>query len=276
MLLETGRPGVIDGGVYEINSALHYLTVAKPDARLVINSLSAETTISYVGAPHVSFVFYVVGSIAFSRISGLTFDGRDKANGGMTISSTHGRARMFARGCHAKNLKVANYAVINAHGVGIRFAIRPDSLKYGGRAQIRDCSVSSIMKETQSASASLAAQGIAINGFEAVFVQGNRVETVLTDDTVKIDANGINITSRLVGGVYQRMTGDVSGNIIRNCAGRFIKLQVDGDLCVHHNTLELSGPLELITSWRGIDSQIGSCRIEDNTLYSDDQWTGGR
>ena len=65
---------------------------------------------------------------------------------------------------------------------------------------------------------------------------------------------------------YKRSQVTVSENVVKNCEGRFIKLQTEGSVTVESNLLRLDSGT-LITNFRGVDTQVANATIRNNQMY---------
>lgn len=276
-IMENRLKGYMPGEVYEVDGTVFPsgLSTLNPVV-LLLDGAPAGTKINYFG-PAVANVLHARGyNIWRALLTSIEVDGGDKAYSGIRLSSTYGKAEMVALRCRAKNLRTSNWTVINSHASGISFYIEAAAAEYGGLCVVEECEVDTMLKNSQSAEPnSLANQGIVIVGFQRFAVRRCKVNNIRTDDVVKVDADGIVVFSRFVGGRYRQMVGEVAYNQVDNCAGRFIKLQGDGTVIVHHNNHKIDVAIELLSSFRGVDSQIGSCVVEDNDFVFNDLWTGG-
>lgn len=80
------------------------------------------------------------------------------------------------------------------------------------------------------------------------------------------DADGIVVFSNNSAFDYKRSQVTVSENVVKNCEGRFIKLQTEGSVTVESNLLRLDSGT-LITNFRGVDTQVANATIRNNQMY---------
>lgn len=80
------------------------------------------------------------------------------------------------------------------------------------------------------------------------------------------DADGIVVFSHNSASDYKRSQVTVSENVVKNCEGRFIKLQTEGSVTVESNLLRLDSGT-LITNFRGVDTQVANATIRNNQMY---------
>jgi hypothetical protein len=80
------------------------------------------------------------------------------------------------------------------------------------------------------------------------------------------DADGIVVFSHQSAFDYKRSQVSVRENVVKNCEGRFIKLQTEGSVTVESNLLRLDSGT-LITNFRGVDTQVANATIRNNQMY---------
>lgn len=167
--------------------------------------------------------------------------------------------------CHAVNNAGVTTSVLSIYAA---------SEAWGYLASVTNC----IVRNVTRAKTGLACQGIGVVGFAAMTVANNTVVNVRHSGQSgdKNDADGIVVFSQQNGsGNFQKSAINVVNNHIRDCEGRFIKLQTNGSALVQGNYVSLDGSLELIDNFVGIDSQVGDANICDNTARIGTGWTGG-
>jgi len=181
---------------------------------------------------------------------------------------------------YAEQIIIDNCTVDNCHAVnnaGVTTSVIPiyaASDAWGYIASVTNCVVRNVTR----AKTGLACQAIGVVGFAAMTVANNTVVNVRHSGVVgdKADADGIVVFSQQNGsGNYQKSAINIVNNHIRDCEGRFIKLQTNGSALVQGNYMSLDGSLELIDNWVGVDSQVGDANICDNTARIGTGWTGG-
>lgn len=205
------------------------------------------------------------------HISGLTINGNNKTNNGIYIYCQNGGiVKASVKNCDVSNIKSVDNAAVtsNTHGIVVYDEV------LGQQAEVTGCTVTSVTKGKN-----LAAKGIFISGFDVSIAEKNIVTTVSHDGTNLYDADGISVFSASTGAsapyLYRKSVAVISGNIVSECDGRFVKLQTNGRADVSRNLFKLEGPGVLISDWRGVDSQSGSADIHHNTFQIGDSWTGG-
>lgn len=180
----------------------------------------------------------------------------------------------------AEQIIIDNCTVDDCHAVnnaGVTTSVLPiyaASDAWGYLASVTNC----IVRNVTRAKTGLACQGIGVVGFAAMTVANNTVVNVRHSGQSgdKQDADGIVVFSQQNGsGNYQKSAINVVNNHIRDCEGRFIKLQTNGSALVQGNYMSLDGSLELIDNFIGVDSQVGDADICDNTARIGTGWTGG-
>ena len=180
----------------------------------------------------------------------------------------------------AEQIIIDNCTVDDCHAVnnaGVTSSVLPiyaASDAWGYLASVTNC----IVRNVTRAKTGLACQGIGVVGFAAMTVANNTVVNVRHSGQSgdKQDADGIVVFSQQNGsGNFQKSAINVVNNHIRDCEGRFIKLQTNGSALVQGNYMSLDGSLELINDWVGVDSQVGDADICDNTARIGTGWTGG-
>ena len=226
--------------------------------------------ITYTGAGGLgTLVNLNVDGIKDVTVSGLRVFGGDKCATGLRIEPLSGAPdAIIVRDCVVKNLRLVTGG--SANGQGIR--IGAPNATPGRYAEVTGCQVAELRKD---GGVVLANSGISIVNFDNARCDHNTIEEVHHDGTNLIDADGISIFSGNVSSIYRKQTVSCQNNVLRNCAGRFIKLQTNGNALVRGNACHLSGAIQIITEWRWIDSQTGDCDVSENKLYADASWTGG-
>lgn len=178
-----------------------------------------------------------------------------------------------------RRAQVDRCEVLDSKGVnlaGVTESVQPISITsgaFGFNAAVTNCLVQNVTR----AKAGLACQGIVIVGFESAVIQNNNINNVrhsgLAGDL--IDADGIVVFSLNTAGVYSRSQAFISGNSIRNCEGRFVKLQTNGSAVVANNLMRIDSVIDLITSFIGVDSQVANASVTNNKFYLLSAYTGG-
>ena len=181
---------------------------------------------------------------------------------------------------YAEQMIIDNCTVEDCHAVnnaGVTTSVLPISINstgWGYLASVTNCVVRNVTR----AKTGLACQAIGVTGFAAMTVANNTVANVRHSGIAgdKNDADGIVVFSQQDGlGNYQKSAINIVNNHIRDCEGRFIKLQTNGSALVQGNYMSLDGSLELINDWVGVDSQVGDSTIDSNVVRIGTGWTGG-
>lgn len=174
--------------------------------------------------------------------------------------------------------EVDSCEVWNCHGVNnasVTTSVSPISISssaWSYTARVTNCVVQNVTRDKTG----LACQAIVVTDFTSAYVANNSIKDVKHDGTDRTNADGIVVFSQQNGsGNYQKSTATVINNHIRNCEGRFIKLQTNGSALVEGNYMSLAGSLDLIDNWRGVDSQVGDATVTNNTIRIGTGWTGG-
>lgn len=175
---------------------------------------------------------------------------------------------------------VDNCIVDNCHAVnnaGVTTSVQAISLTstaWGFISSITNC----IVRNVTRAKTGLACQAIVSVGYANSYVTNNSITTVRHSGVVgdKEDADGVVVFSQQNGsGNYEKSVAMINNNHIRNCEGRFVKLQTNGLALVQGNYMSLAGSLELIENWVGVDSQVGDATIDSNMVRIGTGWSGG-
>lgn len=210
-----------------------------------------------------------VDGIKDVTVAGLRIFGGDKCATGLRIEPLSGApGSIIVRDCVVQDLRLVTGG--SANGQGIR--VGAPNATPGRYAEVTGCHVKGLYKDS---GVTLANSGISIVNFDNTRCDHNTVEEIHHDGTNLIDADGLSIFSGNVSSIYRKQTVSCQNNVLRNCAGRFIKLQTNGNALVRGNACHLTGAITIITEWRWIDSQTGDCDVSENKLYADASWTGG-
>lgn len=173
--------------------------------------------------------------------------------------------------------EVDSCEVWNCHGIDnalVTTSVSPifiSSSAWSYTASVTNCVVQNVTRDKTG----LACQAIVVTDFASAYVANNSIKDVKHDGTDRADADGIVVFSNQTSSNYQKSVATIINNHIRNCEGRFIKLQTNGSALVQGNYMSLAGSLDLIDNWRGVDSQVGDATITNNTIRIGTGWTGG-
>lgn len=203
-------------------------------------------------------------------VKNLKINCNTKVAAGISATTATFADRIIIDNCTVENV----HAVDNASVTTSVLPIFVQSDGWGYVCSVTNCIVNNVTRDKTG----LACQAIAIRGFASTMVSNNTVNNVrhsgISGD--KVDADGIVVFSHQDGSLnYEKSATTVVNNHIRNCEGRFIKLQTNGTALVQGNDMSLSGSLELIANFRGVDSQVGDATIDSNTVRIGTGWSGG-
>lgn len=194
----------------------------------------------------------------------------NKVATGIRIDSTSSAIQMA---------QVDSCRILNCFGVnnaGVTTAVQPiaiGSFGWGYEASVTNCIVENVRRDK----VGLACQGIAITGYQNVWVENNTVSVVRHSGVGgdKQDADGIVVFSYSTGGLYYRSAITIINNAILDCEGRFVKLQTNGSAVVQNNLMRNESSIELIDNFVGIDSQVANSTVTNNKIYMGSAWSGG-
>lgn len=249
------------------------ITISDPGNAGKRFAIIGRTTIAYAGAAPINHVLDLrFDDLSEAFVAGVRVDGNSLAHAGIALVANSGAAEsLVVRDCQAHNLRISDDAGVTVNGHGIRVAA--NNAIIGRYAEISGCLVTNLTKAVRSPT--LAQQGIIATNFDLFKIEHNVVDTVRHDGATLIDADGIVVFSGNDAGVYRRSSGTISNNICRNCEGRGIKLQTNGEVRADNNTIIVDGAIELHSGWCGLDSQTGDCRVSNLSVFMGSSWTGG-
>lgn len=232
------------------------------EAATVIN---CNPTVYSNGA--ISLIYNALNTVL---VQNLTVQCNSKTARGITIQSTGDAIDVaIVSNCQIYDVNAVNNAGVtsNVHAIGIY------STGWGYNASVTDCVAYNVTR----AKTALACQGIVVSGMQNSLVSNNSVYNVRHSGIAgdKTDADGIVVFSQSTAGNYQKSSATIINNSIRQCEGRFVKLQTNGSSVVENNLMSNSGSIELIDNFTGVDSQTGDSTIANNTVEIGTGWTGG-
>jgi len=203
-------------------------------------------------------------------VSGFRVDCNNKTARGIWVSST-GTAYedVVVEECQVYNCNSVNVAGATSSPSGIRIG----SGGFSYRAKVQNCKVDGVSRDHWTGGQYVS--GIVVTDAQIIVVDGCTVENVTHNSNQLQDADSIKVFSENQSGNYRKSTIRITNNHITDGDGRMIKLQTEGSVLVQNNYLQLSGSVELITNWKGIDSQSADATIKDNYFVIGDNWTGG-
>lgn len=277
---ELGRVGLARGRYFEIDGPIMscdtdtWSSFAQPDNEDIDLRLEFpnETEIKYVGGSNISHLIDIrLANLRSVVVEGLTLDGDDKVHTNMaTVASGKDALLLAYRDCHSKNARVTDTLAITTAAHGLRLAA--DNPQNCDHQEMLRCSSDRVTKAPGRATA---AAGIVMTNFRNFRCDYTRSRDVRHDGTNMLDADCFSIFSGADDFAYRESLGSFDHNEAINGQGRAFKFQVNGGITAKGNIIRLENAGQLITSWRGIDSQTGDILLEDTRLYSDALWTGG-
>lgn len=268
LIVELNLHGCLDD-IYSVEDDIGISAPSNTDIRFRITA-TPFARIDYTGVSRQERLLTLqFSNLKQAHIEGLKLDCNDLCSSGIFLRSLGAPSEgLVVRNCKVRDLTIKTGSVNNGFGI----FVGSENAYPGTYGEVTGCDVNGMHKDS---GVSLSAQGIAVVNFDLWKCDHNRVAEIHHDGVSLVDADGIAIISGNVSSVYNRETGSCCHNVVRNAAGRAIKLQVNGNARVANNTGHLNGAIELIVGYRFIDSQTGNAKILDNILFADDQWTGG-
>lgn len=208
--------------------------------------------------------------LRYAIVENLTLECNNKVATGLRVrsgSTTERCQLVYINNVRTFDLNIVNDASITTNANGIIV----DHGNLGINLWITNCYVANVSRDKPGG-----CSGIVAQDSMTILVQNNAIFNVTHNGQTLIDADGIKIFSNNDAGEYYRQsTCEVSNNRIVNCNGRMIKLQTDGVCVVSGNMMALTNVMELITNWKGVDSQVASATIINNKIQILAQYTGG-
>jgi len=255
---------------YRITGSIGDITnVTNPVAIHVLGE--AGTTIECDPAVGMNYgIDLILPDLRYAIVENITIQGNNKVATGIrvTSSSTTERCQLvYINNFRAFDLNVVNDPSVTTGANGI--FIGHNNL--GINVWVTNSYVANVSRDKPSTCSGITAQDAM-----TILVQNNAVFNVTHNSQDLRDADGIKIFSFNDGTTYYRQsTCEVSNNRIVNCNGRMIKLQTDGVCVCSGNMMALTSAMELITNWKGVDSQVASATIINNKIKILAQYTGG-
>lgn len=212
----------------------------------------------------------IFSDLRYAMVQNITIQGNDKVATGLRVrsgSTTERCQLVYINNVRAFDLNIVNDASITTSANGIIV----DHGNLGINLWITNCYVANVSRDKTGA-----CSGIVAQDSMTILVQNNAIFNVTHNNQTLADADGIKVFSNNDAGEYYRQsTCEVSNNRIVNCNGRMIKLQTDGVCVCSGNMMALTTAMELITNWKGVDSQVASATIINNKINILAQYTGG-
>jgi len=201
-------------------------------------------------------------------IENITFNGNNKAIKGININNN---INAIVSNVHVENLH--GDASYDGNGTSVS-GISVQSLD--GYVSIEKCSVKNLSRKIYTHGAgNYFLDGISVTRAKKVRISDNVVENIKHDINNKIDADGIKVfTSILSDNTYDKALIVIADNLIKNCSGRFIKIQSNFHTVIERNMMVNDDGLELIQNHHGIDIQTGVAVVKNNYFHYYD-FTGG-
>ena len=187
-------------------------------------------------------------------VRGLEVQCNDKVSVGIRVNNNSGAMDLaVVEDCKVFDCK--QLSTTSAKGIQV------SSTGWGYKATVENCIVQGVSR-----SVSGVCQGLVVTGFENSNIVNNTVRDITQFASDDADADGIVVFSHQSASDYKRSQVTVSENVVKNCEGRFIKLQTEGSVTVESNLLRLDSGT-LITNFRGVDTQVANATIRNNQMY---------
>lgn len=215
----------------------------------------------------IRLIFQNLRSIYVNKI---WVDCNNKVATGIRIDSTSSAVQI----AEVDSCRVLNCFGVNNAGVTTSVsAIAVSTAGWGFIASIKNCIASGVRRDKTG----LACQAIVATRYQNIFIENNSVQNVRHSGVVgdKADADGIVVFSFQTAGLYNRSTATIINNTMRDCEGRFVKLQTNGSAVVQNNLMRNESAIELIDNFVAIDSQVANATVINNKIYMGSTWTGG-
>lgn len=226
-------------------------------------SVATDTTIWAYGA---MFKAPTTGSAAYSTllitataddikisVYGLSIDGNNNSCGGIFLTTTSSNNTGEIRDCRVVNIKSTSSSS-STNGIAISGM---------SHAVVVNSYVKTIGRITGGTPGVTGASGIFASA-DYGEITGNYVEGVISDDL--LDSDGVKVFAiSAATDVLTRGSFNIRGNTVRNCSGRFVKLQ-HPNAVVAGNTFRHDGG-SVYSSFSGVEAQAGSVVVRDNSYY---------
>jgi hypothetical protein len=242
--------GLLHGGDYEFSD---YLFISSDNCECSIKGINGTPNLNYTGDPL---------GLAIQATSCDIVDLENiKISCNNLISTPIDIRRQGAFGGYAD---ATNVEVYNCKQTG-SITINPVGIFFSGTyltASIIKCTVDGVSYENSDRNST----GVAIANFSGIAkISGSKINNITTP--TDIDADGIKVfgTDVSTPTSFLGAIAEIDNNIITNCSGRMIKLQVS-EAEIHGNQFKLETGFTTITEWRCIDAQANNSHIHDNTV----------
>lgn len=255
---------------YKISNYIGNTT--NPSAQISVKVIAElGTVIDSDPSSYADYAMYIAyPDMEHCYISGFRVNCNDKTARGIWVSST-GTAYedAFVEQCQVYDCNAPDVPAATRSVVGIRVG----SGGFSFRSRVKNCKVSGVSRDQWTGGQFV--EGITLTDAEIMIIDGCTIDGVTHNSNQLQDADSIKVFSENQSGDYQKSTIEITNNHITDGDGRMIKLQTEGSVLVQNNYLQLSGSVELIQNWKGIDSQSADATVKDNYFVIDDNWTGG-
>jgi hypothetical protein len=203
-------------------------------------------------------------------VSKIWVDCNNKVATGIRIDSTASTVQI----AEVDSCRVLNCFGVNNAGVTTSVGgISVSTAGWGFNATIKNCIVSGVRRDKTG----LACQAVVATKFQNILIENNSIQNVRHSGQIgdKNDADGIVVFSFQEAGLYRRSAATIINNTIRDCEGRFVKLQTNGSAVVQNNLMRNESAIELIENFVAVDSQVANATVINNKIYMGSTWTGG-
>lgn len=237
------------------NQDLHVSVIGEPE---VLINCNPDTGISFA-------ISLASNNIKTAIVRNIKINNNNKTSIGIGIISTEGAIDTAI----VDNCQVEDSFAAAGASAGAR-PIRIASNTAGGIASVTNCHVKNVSREETG----LACQAIFVQSMQNVSVNNNVVENVTHSNIQgdKRDADGIVVFGYVGSGARDKSVAIISGNTIKECAGRFVKTQVAGQCTIENNLMILESSIQLITGFVGVACQAAEGTIINNKILIGDQY----
>ena len=265
------------GGTVFFPKATYYISGYIGNSTLPSSPISVSvigekgTVIESNPSSHSSYAFYLVyADLQHCYVSGFRINGNNKTARGIYIyNNTDSFREVLVEHCDVYDINIPNNTITHS-GQGISVG----SSAWSYRATVRNCLVENVSRDWWSGGQFLS--GINCLDAEYIAIEDCHVNNVDWNGNQAQDADCIKVFSQQDGsGDYYKSVVTIRNNYLGNGYGRLLKLQTEGTVIVENNMFVLDGSGELITNWKGVDSQVADANINNNRFIIDDNWTGG-
>ena len=214
------------------------------------------------------------------HIEGLTINCNNKVASAIVIrfqnTGTSGATlpkHAVVKDCKIEDVKGVNNAGVTHDALGIQ-------IQGYENAEVTNNFIKDVIRE-KNADGCDACRGITVQDCHITNITNNYIEDVSHGNqggdgstTKGADSDGIVVFTNAQSSKYDRDLVNVSNNYIKDCDGRFIKLQTNGQCTVSGNLMKLEKDMILIKNWKGIDVQGGNSSIINNKIHIGSEWAG--